>query len=333
MVRLAVHRKLTPQSCLVGAALCWLVLVAAATAQKQLPADRLLNSLTATADVNDFAAILNPAQRQSLEDRCAAVREKTGAQLAVVTLKSLEGGQIDDFAEKLFARWGIGQKDKKNGVLLLVAIDDRKARVEVGYGLEPILPDALAGRILTEELFPAFRQQRYADGLAASVNRIAELIERNEPAPAVAQRKGGDIGDTLFLFLFLSAFVAAGGFVCGLALGTKKGPLVLFGLLFFGVPLLIGCAAAFPWAPLLHLPLGMAAAFAGWRSGKGGGFGSPGGQAGGWGWAAASPTTWDWSSSAGSSSWSSGGGFSGGGSDWGGFGGGSSGGGGASGGW
>src|SRR6478672_5253052 len=157
--------------------------LATAMAQEELPTDRLLRSLQPSADVNDFAGVLKPAEREALEQRCKALREKTGAQLAVVTLKSLEGGQIDDFAVKLFKRWGIGDKEKKNGILLLVAIQDRKARIEVGYGLEPILPDALAGRILNEQLFPAFRQQRYADGLTAAVNRIAEIVERNEPAP------------------------------------------------------------------------------------------------------------------------------------------------------
>src|SRR5437773_11987720 len=109
--------------------------LAAAQAQEELPTDRLLRSLQPTADVNDFAGVLNAAQRDALEERCKALREKTGAQLAVVTLKSLEGGQIDDFAVKLFKQWGIGQKDQKNGILLVVAISDRKARIEVGYGL------------------------------------------------------------------------------------------------------------------------------------------------------------------------------------------------------
>src|SRR5207247_10289359 len=106
---------------------------------------------------------------------------------------SLEGGQIDDFAVKLFARWGIGEKDKKTGVLRLVGMQDRKARIEVGYGLEPILPDALAGRILDEQLFPAFKQQRYADGLTAAVNRIVEIAERNEPAPADVRQPNFEI--------------------------------------------------------------------------------------------------------------------------------------------
>src|SRR6185437_11437725 len=93
-----------------------------------------------------------------------------------------------------FKQWGIGQKDQKNGILLLVAIQDRKARIEVGYGLEPILPDALAGRILNGQLFPAFKQQRYADGLTAAVNRIIEIMEKNEPAPANLRGHGGNAG-------------------------------------------------------------------------------------------------------------------------------------------
>ena len=72
--------------------------------------------------------------------------------------------------------------------MLLVAIGDRKARIEVGYGLEPILPDALAGRVLAEQLYPAFKQQRYAQGLTQAVSRIAAIVERGEPAPPEARQ-------------------------------------------------------------------------------------------------------------------------------------------------
>jgi len=108
------------------AALLACLALAAAQAQEELPTDRLLRTLQPTADVNDFAGILTPTQRDALEERCKSLREKAGAQLAVVTLKSLEGGQVDDFAVKLFKRWGIGDKEKKNGILLLVAIQDPK---------------------------------------------------------------------------------------------------------------------------------------------------------------------------------------------------------------
>src|SRR4051794_29252031 len=108
----------------------FVVITLPAQAAFAIRADELLRSLRPTADVNDFAGLLSPAEREQLEARCWQLRERTGAQLAVVTLKSLDGGQIDDFAVKLFKSWGIGQKDQKNGVLLLVAISDRKARIE-----------------------------------------------------------------------------------------------------------------------------------------------------------------------------------------------------------
>jgi len=148
-----------------------------------IPSDALLQRLQPQGAVSDFAALLSPADRAAIDNRLSELRQKTGAQLALVTLKSLEGGQIDDFAVKLFKKWGIGEKGKNNGIMLLVAITDRKARIEVGYGLEPILPDALAGRVLDEQLYPSFKQQHYGQGLTLVVNRIAEIIERGEPAP------------------------------------------------------------------------------------------------------------------------------------------------------
>jgi len=291
----------------------------------------LLRSLQPTADVNDFAAILTPVQKESLEQRCRSVRETTGAQLAVVVLKSLEGGQVDDFAVRLFKQWGIGQKDEQNGVLLLVAIEDRKARIEVGYGLEPILPDALAGRILNEQLFPAFKQQRYADGLIAAIERIAHIIEKNEPAPANVQQPDLQFG-TFSAVVMLSLFVAAGSFVLGAGLAQRGGCLIPQSLLFVAIPFLIGWSIAFPWAPIVHVPLSLVMGWLGWQARRNHFGRRARSSTGGWLGSAPGWDTWDWGNSTSSSGWS-GGGFSGGGSDWGGFGGGSSGGGGASGGW
>ena len=312
-----------------GACLAICTCFAVRIAQAQLPTDRLLKSLQPTADVNDFASVLTAAQRDALEERCKQVREKTGAQLAVVTLKSLEGGQIDDFAVKLFARWGIGQKDKKNGVLLLVTIQDRKARIEVGYGLEPILPDALAGRILTEQLFPAFRQQRYADGLTAAVNRVAEIVERNEPAPA-NQQPNLNINPFLVGLTLPILFIAFGSFAIGASLRATRGCQFPFLLPFIAFPFILGWALAFPWAPLLHTLIGLICGYLGWQAGTMGGGGRKRSK---WNWDTGADT-WVWPTGGGYSggSWSSGS-FSGGSSSWGGFGGGSSGGGGASGGW
>ena len=307
------------------------LLAISAWAQSEIPSDRLLRSLQPTADVNDFAGILTAAQTEALEERCRTLRATTGAQLAVVVLKSLEGGQVDDFAVRLFKRWGIGQKDRQNGVLLLVAIQDRKARLEVGYGLEPILPDALAGRVLEEQLFPAFKQQRYAEGLSAAVERIAQIVEKNEPPPADAARPDLDIG-ILPAVLILSLFVAAGSFVLGAGLAHRGGCLIPQSLLFVAIPILIGWSIAFPLAPIVHVPLAVVMGWLGWRTRKNhfrGNRRSPGGWLGGSpGW-----DTWNWPASTGGTGWSGGGFSGGGGGSWGGFGGGTSGGGGASGGW
>ncbi len=196
------------------------VSAAASTTWAVIPSDALLQRLQPQGDVNDYAGILSPAERKNLEDRTIDLRRKTGAQLAVVILPSLEGGQVDDFTNKLFARWGVGQKGKNNGVMLLVAIRDRKARIEVGYGLEPILPDALAGRVLDEQLYPAFKQQRYAQGLTQAVSRIAGIVERGEPAPPEARRREVRPGERVGFALLLSVFVAFGFGVIGAALGS-----------------------------------------------------------------------------------------------------------------
>jgi uncharacterized protein len=277
-------------------------------------------------DVNDYAGVLTPQERETLEARCRELRQKTGAQLAVVTLKSLAGGQIDDFAVKLFERWQVGQKGKDNGVLLLVAIDDRKARIETGYGLEPILPDALAGHILNEQLFPAFRQQKYYDGLLAAVNRIIDVVERNEPALKSAPgQKGRGLQDPPSVFWLLTLFVAVAAFIAGA--GFRAGNANTSAGCFLMLLLVAGCMLAFPWAPVLHMPLAIIVAWLGWLAGGN----RPGRRRrsrqyspfDNWG---------GWSGGGFSGGGFSGGGFSGGGS-WGGFGGGRSGGGGASGGW
>ena len=298
------------------------------------PSDALRERLQHNGDINDFAKVLTPADKAALAERCRALREKTGAGFVVVVIDSLEGGQIDEFANKLFKQWGIGQKGKDNGLLLLVSMRDHKARLEVGYGLEPIIPDALAGRILDEQLFPAFKQQRYAEGLKAAVNRAAELVERGEPAPPEARHKGRPpvpVPQQILMTAFLALFVLIGSFLLGAGIGAKAGPLGLFGAFFCGVPFFMGLVAAAPLAPIVHTPLGLLFIWLGLRVGRKHPGSFRGNRTGGG--SSASPwSAWDWQSfgnASSGSSWS-GGGFS---SDAGSFGGGCSGGGGASGSW
>src|SRR5687768_7244828 len=98
--------------------------------------------------VNDLAGVLAPEAEQAIKSRIRAVEAATTAEIAVVTVRSLEGETVETYANRLFNQWGIGKKGKDNGVLILAAIEDRKIRIEVGYGLEGTLPDGRCGQII-----------------------------------------------------------------------------------------------------------------------------------------------------------------------------------------
>jgi uncharacterized protein len=155
--------------------LCTLALLLAGSA---VASDKLLDSLKHRdgQQVYDHANVIPAGQEQQLEALLTGLERQTGDSVVVVTLPSLEGGERADFANRLYARWGIGKKGKDNGVLLLAAIQDHQAQIEVGYGLEGTINDALAVRILREEVFPRFKQQHYAEGLTAASARIVNLI-------------------------------------------------------------------------------------------------------------------------------------------------------------
>jgi len=132
-----------------------------------------LDSIQPQGRVNDFAGILIPAQRADLEMILATCAAQDQADVVVVTVPSLEGGEINDSAERLFNRWGIGRKGQDRGLLFLLALEERKVRMEVGYGLEPILTDAVVGRLLDEFVIPRFKENDYAAGLKANANFMA----------------------------------------------------------------------------------------------------------------------------------------------------------------
>ncbi len=134
--------------------------------------------------LSDFAAVVGPAERAALERYCAAVERATGAQIALVTLPSLGDEPIEDVANLLFRRWGVGAKSNNEGILLLLAVGERRSRLEVGYGLEPIIPDGFAGGLL-RQMRPALREQHYGDALLAGANAIGSRI---------VQAKGAQIG-------------------------------------------------------------------------------------------------------------------------------------------
>ena len=183
-----------------------------------------------------------PPVRPASKPTAPRSNSATGVQMALVTIPSLEGEPIEDVANTIFRAWGVGQKGKNEGILLLLAIGDRRSRLEVGYGLEPILPDGLAGSIL-REMRPALRQQQYGEALMAAAETIGSTIakakgvtiERQLPR-RVHRSLGGDsipwplvIGGSLLFLIFRRAARGGygggggGGFLPGLILGNMMG--------------------------------------------------------------------------------------------------------------
>jgi uncharacterized protein len=125
--------------------------------------------------INDFAHVLTPARQQALEAYAANVDRLTGAEFAVVTVDSLDGEPIEDVANNLYRQWGIGKKGKDEGLLLLLSIRDRKQRAEIGYGLEPVIPDGYAGSVL-RGIRPILRQGDYGAAIQAALEQFGQRV-------------------------------------------------------------------------------------------------------------------------------------------------------------
>ncbi len=128
--------------------------------------------------VSDFAGVLSSLDRSRVEMLCFQLEKKTGAQIAVVTVASVKPDTVEQYAVKLFEQWGIGQKGKDNGVLFLTAVSDREVRIEVGYGLEGAIPDAIARSVIERFIVPAFQQGEYSKGVGLGTAAIASLVAK-----------------------------------------------------------------------------------------------------------------------------------------------------------
>jgi uncharacterized protein len=131
--------------------------------------------LKATDYVNDFAHVLDQNAIAQMDEICRQIDQKAHAKIAVVTVRSLDGSDIESYAVSLFQQWGLGTKSTNRGVLILYAIDDHRDRIEVGYGLEPILPDGKTGGFAREAV-PLMRAQQYSQALLLVTSRIAKVI-------------------------------------------------------------------------------------------------------------------------------------------------------------
>lgn len=129
--------------------------------------------------INDFAGVISPRTESAMESLSRELKQKTGSEVVVVTVKSIGDMEYTDYAVRLYEKWGIGEKGKDNGVLIFNAVAERKIRIEVGYGLEGIIPDGLAGEIRDRYLIPHLRKNDFDTGLANGLAAVASIIARD----------------------------------------------------------------------------------------------------------------------------------------------------------
>lgn len=153
-----------------------------------------------TGFVTDVAGMLSQSQHDQLEAQLVAYEAQTGNELAVAIVSGLDGyATIEQYANALFHQWGIGKADKDNGILFLWDPLDRKIRIEVGYGLEPALPDGRAGQIIREVITPRFRSEQYAEGVFTGVNAIIEAVAVRSDPPAPKAKGDSVVSGVLFI--------------------------------------------------------------------------------------------------------------------------------------
>jgi uncharacterized protein len=223
--------------------------------------------------VNDYAGLLRPAEREQLESRLAERERATGAQVVVAIFRSLEGESLEDYSIRLAERWRIGQKGLDNGVILLIFVEDRKVRMEVGYGLEPVIPDIVAGTLIRDTLAPRFREGRYADGIRAVTDAVyARIAGETSPTPATrpAGRKQQPLSPAAVLLLLLMFGIFGVAVVSAIRNASRRGI----------------TASRRGWTssgPIIFPGGGWSRGGGGWSGGGGGGFSGGGGSFGGGG--------------------------------------------------
>lgn len=219
--------------------------------------------------VNDFAGVMSSSEISSLENKLLDYNHTTSIEIAIVTVDTLYGYDVSDYAFKLGEKWGIGKADKDNGVLILASIRDRKMFIATGYGMEGVLPDAIASQIYRNEMVPEFRSGDYYQGFSRAADAIV-AVSKNEykadPSKAPSS-KGGTIKSILFFllifFILFIIIIRKGGKGGGGTYVSRRGADIITGSILGG--LLRGGSSGGSWG-----------GGGGWGSG-GGGFGGFGG--------------------------------------------------------
>ncbi len=260
---------------------------------------------TPTGYVTDFADMISVETENTLTQTLTDFTKQTSTEIAVVTINNLDGDSIENYANELFRQWGIGTKENNNGILLLASKEDRKLRIEVGYGLEGAIPDATASSIIRNDITPYFKEGNYDQGITAGVDKIIEAT-KGEYVAQPEKKKGiaSNIVEVLF-FVFVFGFnilvsilapskswwlggvigAVVGGAV-GFFIWSIMGSIILAGLL-FGLGLLIDFLVSKSYQKHKNDPNHPGGFWGGFGSGgssSGGGFGGfSGGSSGGGG--------------------------------------------------
>jgi len=227
--------------------------------------------------VVDDAGILSPAAEAKLTTELAALEQQTGHQLVVATLPTLQGYEIEDYGYQLLRAWAVGRKGENDGAILIVAPAEKKVRIEVGYGLEPVLTDALSSVIIHRAILPAFRDGRFEDGVVAGAGLIVRQIglpedqakaaaaQAEAQQAAARQDDGGGTPWHLIIVIFVIFWLISGV------------------LRMFGVRRRFGGSGLWWLLPLILSNTGRGGGGGGWSSGGGFGGGGGGGFSGGGG--------------------------------------------------
>jgi uncharacterized protein len=242
------------------------------------------------ARVTDLTNTLTPAQTASIEQQLLALEQRKGSQLAVLIVPTTQPEAIEQYSLRVAEAWKLGRKGVDDGALLVIAKDDRTLRIEVGYGLEGVIPDAIAKRVIAETIVPYFKQNDFAGGIQAGVTQLIKLVD-GEPLPppkAQSQNDKSDPMSMLFIVVIAAAVIGQvlssvfGRFVgSGLAAAAVGGLgwMALGSVLMAGLAALVVFIAVFSGINLA----GLIGGFGGGRSGGSGGFGGGGGGFGGGG--------------------------------------------------
>ncbi len=239
-----------------------------------------------TSFVSDFASVFSDDQKGLLENKISEFERNTGNEIAIVTIKSLDGDTVENVAQSIFDKWKIGKKGKDNGLLILIAVSDREMRIQTGYGLESFLPDLLTYKIQTDIMIPEFKEGKFFEGTSFAVDEVINILSGKESTVSVERKNNNDseyvdgmIGDSqIYIFLSLMIFlrvISVLGRSKSWWLGGVFGGVLGVGLsIFFSLAILTSSIVT-----LLFIILGLRAGFLASKKGggSGGGFGGFGG--------------------------------------------------------